>query len=61
MDKSSYIKPVIKVVSFRVEQGYNSSPLVGLSLVPRGGNVSTGENFTEITDNGGEYYPGRWN
>ena len=61
MDKSSYIKPVIKVVSFQVEQGFQSSPLLGIHLVPRGEDVSTGENFTEITDNGGEYYPGRWN
>ena len=60
MDKSSYIKPVIRVVSFQVEQGFQSSPLLGIQLVPRGENVSTGENFTEITDNGGEYYPGRW-
>lgn len=60
MEKTSYVKPTVKVVAFQVENGFSDSIPLGETLLGRKRNYSTGESFTEHTDNSGEFDFGRW-
>ena len=65
MKKTTYLQPIIKVVAFKVEGGFDVSPQVGAEHVVsdrlfRDDSYATGERFTEYTDNDGGFFAGRW-
>jgi len=61
MEKTAYVKPTVKVVAFQVENGFSGSDTrLGETLLGRKSNYSTGESFTEHTDDSGEFDFGRW-
>lgn len=60
MKKATYIQPIVKVVQFQVESGFNASRLGHSFLTGRRDDFATGEHFTEYTDESGEYSIGRW-
>ena len=60
MKRATYLPPTVKVVQFYVEAGFaGSNEPVGLTF-SRGSKCTTGETYTEYTDNNGEFFSGRW-
>lgn len=64
MKRLTYEPPIVTVVEFRVEQGFQSSqqPMtLGLRHAREDfSHYSTGEDYSEFTDNGGGFSMGEW-
>lgn len=60
MKKLPYVQPTVKIVAFQVEGGFTGSLRLAETIADRKSNYSTGETFTEHTDNSGEFDFGRW-
>lgn len=64
MKKATYLQPTIKVVAFKVEEGYNASRLGADNLFSdrlfKNDTYATGERFSEYTDGDGNFFSGRW-
>ena len=62
MKKQVYDPPVVTVVEFRVEHGHESIlPTMGLQQAREDFSYySASEDFTEFTDNSGDFTTGSW-
>ena len=67
MKKPTYIPPEITVVDFKVENGYVNSALgtaeaenMRFTRLFQNDEYATGESFTVLTDDDGEFATGRW-
>lgn len=65
MKKATYLQPIIKVVSFTVESGFQGTNMgtdkfFSDRILSSNNDYATGERFTEYTDDGGNFSIGRW-